>query len=211
MIIGPLVSIAISVLSFLYILLYPRLLAVRRIRSVERNLLYALRHMAVQVKAGVTLFDSLVYISKKDYGVISEEFAKCTKRISTGTPTTEALDEIALRNPSLPFRRSIWQLSNSMRAGVDIGNTLESMVKNLSDEHRVAIRTYGSQLSPLTMMYMMLAVIIPSLGITFLVILGSFSGILISETIFWMILLLLLFFQFSFVGIVKSRRPSIEV
>ena len=86
---------------------------------------------------------------------------------------TVALEELALKNPSLDFRRTLWQVTSAIKSGADLGNTLENIVQNLSEEHKVAIRRYGSQLNPLAMMYMMLAVIIPSLGITFLIIFSS--------------------------------------
>ena len=81
----------------------------------------------------------------------------------------------------------------------------------MTNEQKVLIRKYGSQLNPLAMMYMMIDVIIPSLGITFLIIFSSFSGIPVSETMFWLILVSVAFFQFSFIGIIKSRRPSVEL
>lgn len=98
-----------------------------------------------------------------------------------------------------------------MRTGADLGNTLESIVNSISSEQKVAIRNYGSQLNPMAMMYMMLGVIIPSLGVTFLTILSSFTGLVITEMVFVGIFAVLFIFQFSFIGMIKSRRPSIEI
>lgn len=205
------VSLAISTLSFIYIILYPTLIVTKRVKAVEKNLLFALRHLLIQVKSGVTLFDGMVSVAKGDYGLVSKEFDRCTKNISTGTPEIEAINEMALRNPSLHFRRILWQLANAMKAGADVGNALTFLVENLSNEQRVEIRRYGSQLNPLALMYMMLTVIIPSLGITFLFIISSFSGLPISQEIFYFILGALVIFQFMFIGLVKSRRPGFEI
>jgi flagellar protein FlaJ len=183
----------------------------RKIRDLDRYLLFALRHMQVQIKSGIPLFDTLVSVSNGDYGLITEEFKKCVKKISTGMSETNALEELIFKNPSIYFRRVIWQITNAIRTGADLGGTLDAIVDNLGDEQKVAIRRYGSQLNPLSMMYMMLAVILPSLGITFLVLLSTFSGFTVSEIIFWFILTILIVFQFSFVGLVKSRRPTIEL
>lgn len=204
-------SSTISALFFVYLILYPKLIVVRKLRDLDRNLLYGLRDLAVQIKSGVPLFDAMVSISRKDYGKFSKELSVAVKKISTGESSTEALEDLALRNPSLNFRRSVWQMVNSIRSGTDLGSTLDNVVSNISNEQRVQIKKYGSQLNPLAMMYMMLGVILPSLGITFLIILSSFSGFPITEVIFWLILIVLVIFQFAFVGIVKSRRPSIEI
>ena len=167
----------------------------RKVRDLEKNLLYGLRHLAIQVKSGVSLFDALVSVSKQDYGILSEELAVCTKKISTGLAEDRALEELAMKNPSLHFRRAIWQIVNSMKSGTDLGDTLESIVSSISSEQRISIRKYGSQLNPMAMMYMMLAVIIPSLGITFLIILSSFSGFPITKTTFIAIFLYWLYFS----------------
>jgi len=205
------VSMTIGFLSFFYITLYPRLIIVRKVNDLEKNLLFALRHLLIQVKSGVPLFDGLVSVSNGNYGLVSNELKECTKRISTGLDQTIALEELALKNPSLYFRRVLWQITNAIKTGADLGYTLESIVNNLSQEQKVMIRKYGSQLNPLAMMYMMLAVIIPSLGITFLIIFSAFSGVAVTETLFFIILMALAFFQFTFIGIVKSRRPPVEL
>jgi len=209
--IGLLLSLTISVLSFLYVVLYPGLLISKRKRGVEKNLLFALRHLLIQVRSGVPLFDGMVSVSKGDYGLVSKEFEESVKNISTGTPEIEAINEMALKNPSLHFRRILWQLANSMKAGADIGDSLSALVENLSNEQRVEIRSYGSQLNPLALMYMMFTVVIPSLGITFLFIISSFSGLTIPIEFFYLILFVLALFQFMFIGLIKSRRPGVEI
>ena len=205
------VSEVIGFMSFVYIIFYPRLIITRKVKDLEMNLLFALRHLLIQVKSGVPLFDGLVSVSNGNYGLVSKEIKECTKKISTGLEQTVALEELALKNPSINFRRVLWQITNAIKSGADLGNTLDAIVNNLSEEQKVAIRRYGSQLNPLAMMYMMLAVIIPSLGITFLIIFSSFSGVSVAEPMFIVILFALAFFQFSFIGVVKSRRPAVEL
>lgn len=201
----------ISFLSFIYIILYPKLRIVRKVKDIERNLLFAVRHLYIQVKSGVSLFDALVSVSKGNYGLISKEFEECTKSIAAGEDQIKALERLAFKNPSLYFRRTIWQIVNSLRSGADIGNTLALLAEHLSEEQRVKIRKYGAQLSPMALMYLMLSLIMPTLGITFLIIFSTFSGIQIPELVFYVILVGLALFQFMFIGMVKSRRPSVEV
>lgn len=205
------VSLSIGFLSFIYVILYPQLIISKKTKELEKNLLFALRHLLVQVKSGVPLFDALISVSKGDYGLISKEFKKCTEKISTGVSETAALEELVFRNPSLHFRRVIWQITNALRSGADLGDTLDAIVYNLSEEKKVAIRKYGSQLNPLAMLYMLLGVIVPSLGITFLILLSSFSGFSITDTLLFGLLGFLAVFQFFFIGLVKSRRPAIEL
>lgn len=197
--------------SFLYVISYPRVLITKRVRELERNLLFAMRHLLIQAKSGITLFDSMVSVSRANYGLVSKEFNDAVRKISTGSRDVEALEEMALKNPSLYFRRALWQISNALRAGADIATTLDVIINQLSNEQRIMVRQYGSQLNPLAFMYMMFGVIMPSLGISLLVTLSSFTGLGIDPLYFWGIIAFLVIFKFNFLGIVKSRRPSVEV
>ena len=79
---------------------------------------------------------------------------------------------------------------------------------NLSVEQMLAIKKYGAQLNPIAMLYMVFCVIMPTMGITFLLVLGSFIGLSIPmEYILLGILGFLVMFQFMLIGMIKSRRP----
>ncbi len=199
-----------SFLSYFYIILYPKLLIARKIRSIEKNLLFAVRHLYIQVKSGVSLFDAMVSIAKANYGEISKQFNECVKSIAAGEDQIKALEKLAYKNPSLNFRRIVWQIINSLRSGVDVGDTLARIANHLSEEQKVSIRRYGSQLSPLALLYLMFSIILPTLGITFLIVFSTFSGIQIPEFFFYFLLAGLAFFQFVFIGLIKSRRPCVE-
>lgn len=209
--IAAMAAVGISVVSFMYVLMYPKVLINRKVRELEKNMLFAMRHMLIQAKSGITLFDSMVSVSKGRYGLVSQEFNDAVRKISTGWRDVDALEDMALRNPSLYFRRSLWQISNALRAGADIAQTLDSIIKDLSSEQRIKVRQYGSQLNPLAFMYMMFGVIMPSLGISLLVSLSSFTGFGIDPMYFWGIIAFLVIFKFNFIGIVKSKRPAVEV
>ena len=56
-------------------------------------------------------------------------------------------------------------------------------------------------------MYMLVAVIMPTLGITFLIILTSFSGLQIPLVIFPVIIVVLAIFQYFYMGMIKTKRP----
>ncbi len=204
-----LVGMVIFVAVVLYLKSYPKLITKKRVSNIERNLLHGLKHLLVELKSGVPLYDGLVSITKGNYGALSDEFRELIKRVDTGTSMESAMEEISVKNPSQIFRRSVWQISNGMKAGSDVGDVLREIISNISQEQVVSIRRYGSQLNPLTLVYMMIAVIIPALGTTFLFIFSSFSSLSISEFTFYAILGGLALMQFVYLGIIKSRRPNI--
>jgi len=206
-----LISLIFSLFVFFQQVMYPKLYSNRRVKDTEKNLFGALQNMLVQLNSGVPMFDVLVSVSKGDYGEVSNEFARAVKRINTGEPQVDVLRDIATVNPSLFFRRAIWQIVNGMKAGSDLSKVLEESINALSEEQVIQIQKYGGQLSPLAMFYMLVAVIIPSLGMTFLIIISSFISLSVSTTklIFWGLYGIVLFFQIMFMGIIRTRRPTL--
>ena len=190
---------------------YPKIFSQRRIKDIERNLIPALQNMLVQLNAGVPLFDAIVNIADGEYGEVSKEFSRTVKNIHAGSPQVEVLEEMAAVNPSLFFRRAIWQLVNGMKSGAQISNVISEIITFLSEEQILQIQRYGSQLNPLAMFYMLVVVIVPSLGMTFLIILSSFIALEEKTTklVFWALLGIVVFFQLMFMGIIKAKRPNL--
>ncbi|MEK6852336.1 MAG: type II secretion system F family protein [Nanoarchaeota archaeon] len=206
-----LISLLMAVFIFFQHIYYPKLYVSRRIREVERNLIPALQDMLAQINSGVPLFNVMVNIANSDYGEVSKEFVRAVREINTGRPQIEVLDEVGAKNPSIFFRRAVWQISNGLTSGANIGEVVKESIHALSEEQVIQIQTYGSRLSPVAMFYMMVSVIFPALSITFLIVLASLVSISSTGTklIFWGIYALIVFFNIMFLGIIKSRRPNL--
>jgi flagellar protein FlaJ len=204
------IPIAISALAFFYNMVYPNLIVSKRVNDIEKNLLFSLRHLLIEIKSGINIYDTFVSLSRSGYGAVSDEFGKVVKKISVGVPELDALEELMIKNPNINFRRIIWQTTNAIKSGSDLGNILEELVNEFSLEQRTNIRMYGSKLNSLALVYMMFAIILPSIGVTFLIILSFFSSLQINEGILVLIAILVMVFQFLFIGLVKSKRPKIE-
>ena len=201
----------IAIMIFGYAQLYPSMILLKRLRDLERGTLFALRHMLIRVRSGVSLFDAMASIARGGYGSVSEEFEMTIRKMASGMAQAQAMDEMAIDNPSPYFRRIIWQISNAMKTGAEISDVLNHLVEGLSFDQRIKIRESGAQMNPIALMYMMFTVILPSMGIVFIIALSLFMGFNFPNTVFYVILFALGMFQYVFVGIVKNRRPSIEV
>ena len=194
-------------------LAYPKVMIAKRIRNLERNLLPAMQNALVQLKAGVPLFHILAQISIGGYGEVSKEFLKIVRDVNAGKPQIDALDMVAFENPSPYFRRVIWQLSNRMKTGADLSETVKEITVNLSREQIGQIEKYGAQLSPLSMFYMVIAIILPSLGLTLMIVMASFMSIsdVGIKVMFWSLYGVTLFVQIMFLGVIKSKRPNLLI
>lgn len=192
-------------------IVYPRIYVARKQRDIEKNLISALQDISVQLNSGISLFGVMTNISDANYGELSEEFRKAVKRINSGEPETDVLDDLAKRNPSVFFRRTLWQVSNGMRAGGDISTIIKDSIKALNEEQLIQVQNYGNKLNPLIMFYMLISVIIPALSITFLTVLSSMINIGgdMTALLFIGLSVFVVLVQIMFLGLVKSRRPSL--
>lgn len=209
LLLGATVGLVIAFLIFAQMSMYPKIKIKRKVRAIESNLVYALRTMLVQMKSGISLFDTLAMIASGRYGQLSEEIRACIDEINTGISEENALQKIATRNPSSYLRKVVWQLVNGMKAGADISDVLNESVASMTREQEIEIERYGSSLRVLSLIYLMIGVIIPALGLTFLIVIGSFPKIKITEMLFWALLGFVVLAQFMFLGVIKSKRPNL--
>jgi len=203
------VSPVISVFVLFSLIFRPKIQAKQLARSIEKNLPYALRHMLIEVSSGISLYQAMVSVSS-DYGEASEEFEKIVSDIQGGKPQIEALEDSVGRTQSQMYRRTMWQLINSMKSGSNLTETLESLVDTIIEEQKIQVKNYGEDLNPFILMYLMLAVIFPSLGVTLMIVLSSFTGFSIQSNIFYLLIGGLIVFQIFFLNLIKSRRPEVK-
>jgi len=192
-------------------MIYPTIFISRKQREIEKNLLSALDDILIQINSGIPLFNIMVNISDGDYGELSQEFKKAVKKINSGVPESDALKYLGKINPSIFFRRTLWQISNGMNSGSNMDIVIKESIKTLNEEQIIQIQKYGNYLSPLIVMYMLLAVIIPALSVTFLTIISSMVSLPKNMSMLMFVALYLfdVLFQVMFLGMIKSRRPSL--
>ncbi len=196
------------IISFLSIIFYPSVVSIRRARGIDYSLIHAVRQIVIELRSGVTLFVAINSVTV-DYGETSKEFKKIVNSIEGGSPELDVLAEVSSTTPSMGLRKILWQISNALKVGSDVSIALEAQLQDLTKERIEHIKRYGQELSPWTMMYMMGAVIFPSLGVTVLIVLSTFLNATLPPVIFPVILVLLLGFQLFFMNLVSSRRPLI--
>lgn len=196
-------------LMFLTFAYRPRVTAGKKANKLEKELPYALRHMLIQVKSDISLFQAMVSVTK-GYGEASNEFRKIVNEINGGKSQVEALENSLERNQSLMYRKVIWQMINSLKSGTDIGETLQTLVDNIIEDQRIQVEKYGEDLSPFILMYLMLGVILPSLGVTIMIVLSSFTGFSISTSVFYALGIGMILFQLAFLNLIKTKKPDVK-
>ena len=192
-------------------LAYPRVRISRKEKNIERNLIFALEDILIQLNSGIPLFDILTNISNSNYGELSVEFKKAVKRIGSGEPESKVLADLSASSHSVFFKRTLWQISNGLNAGSDMSAIIRDNIKTLNEEQMIQIQNYGNKLNPLVMMYMLISVIVPALSVSFMTVVASMIGLEenLTKGMFVGLFVMVVLFQIMFLGLIKSKRPSL--
>jgi len=202
-----------SLLVFILILViffaYPKILAKKKAENIDRNLVFALKDISLQVRANVPLYNALISVSHGNYGEVSSELAIAARDINSGKSMGQALEEAALRTQSEFMHKVSLQLINTIKAGANLKVALQVVIDDLMENQKRKIKNYAHELNVWTLVYLLFAVAIPSIGSTLFIILSSFAGIGLTEGLFIFFLLICLFIQVALIGLIKSRRPIV--
>ncbi|MBU0894697.1 MAG: type II secretion system F family protein [Nanoarchaeota archaeon] len=190
---------------------HPKMYSMNKAKNIEKNLISVLQDMLVQLNSGIPMFRILVNIAEADYQEASKVFGNIVKEINTGISHIEAIEKYGKSTNSQYLKRVLWQISNGMRSGSDMTQIIKEGIKSLVEEQTIQTQQYGGRLNPLIMFYMLIAVILPALGITFLIIISSILSLeeKIMQGIFAGIFGVVVLIQIMFLGAIKSRRPSL--
>ena len=203
---GPLVLIPLVI--FGYLMLYPEAAIIRRQKEMDYEIVFAGRHIVIALKSGMPLFDTFVGASS-GYGAVSREFARIVDLVVLGVPVTQAIRDVVQYNPSKYFTRILMQIANALSSGADVGDSLESVLDQISKEQLISLKEYSQKLTPIVMFYMVFGIIVPTLVIVLITVIlsaigakGLPSGLLI--IVFFIIALI----QFLFMGFIEASRPK---
>jgi flagellar protein FlaJ len=205
-----LIAPAIFFMLFLYFLKAPEVKMLKREREISREIVFAGRYLIIELKSGVGLYEAMNNVVK-NFPVICLAFREIVIKIGFGTSVEDALNQVIEITPSDNFRKILWQILNSLKTGADISDSLSTVLEQIVREQVIAVNEYGKKLNPLAMFYMMIAVILPTIGIAMFIVLSTFISLSLE---LWMLLLIagfLGFIQFMFVAMIKSQRPAVEL
>jgi flagellar protein FlaJ len=198
------------VFMFSYMLKIPDVKIMKKGREISKEIVFAGRFLIIELESGVSLYDAMENVSK-NYKVIGNYFKEITDKVSLGTTMEDAINETIETTPSSNLTKVLWQILNSLRTGADISSSLSSILDHIVREQVIEVKEYGRKLNPLAMFYMMVAIIMPSLGITMLIVLTTFISIKIDLAALMSIAFFLGFVQYMFFSIIKSSRPAVEI
>jgi pilus assembly protein TadC len=199
---------AVFVMFFFFFMQMPDVKIKRERQEIGKEIIFSGRFLMVELESGIDIYHSFEGVAA-NYPVVGKYFRHIIKQVDLGTDVENAINEEVELTPSDDLRKILWQLLNSLRTGADASNSLKSVIEQIVKEQQIMITEYGRKLNPLAMFYMIIAIILPTLGITMLMVVGTLTGIAIDFNALMVILLFIAFMQFMFLSIIRSSRPSV--
>ncbi len=205
-----LVTAILTPLVFMYMLKYVDVKIDQLQKKIDQEIVFAGRFLIIELHSGVPIHKAFENI-EQNYEIVGSFFGDIVNKVYLGTSIEDAINEVLLNSPSPTLRRILWQLLNSLKTGSDVAPALASVIDQIVKEQEIAVKEYGKKLNPLAMFYMMIAVIVPSLGTTMLVVLATFIGLTLSLTVLLALAGFIGFVQLMFLSMIKSSRPPISM
>lgn len=150
------------IIAVIIIINIPKRNAINRGNACTAELPFALRHMATELRAGLGLYKTIQAVTAANYGVLSEEFARCITEIEEGTETSDALKHLALRTQSKPLKSAINHMLRAMRIGGNLSNIMNEIAKDVSDDLKNKINTFSQKMNFFAVIFIFICIVMPT-------------------------------------------------
>ncbi len=188
----------------LFIVFLPRMRKGSKSTAAARELPFALRQMATELRAGIGLHDSMRSIAISGYGPLSEEFSRALEEIRYGETTEKALLDMSERINSQGLERAVYQITRTLSSGGDLAKTLGVIADDTAYEMRMKLKDYSQKLNSFTMIYMFVAILGPVIAMIMLIAASTVMGALLPP------ILLIILYLFFFPAIVAFMAFMIK-
>ena len=158
------------------IVFLPKLQKGKKSSEASKELPYALRQMATELRAGLGLHESMRSVALSGYGPLSEEFARTLEEIRYGETTENALLDMSERIDSEGMTRAVHQITRTLSSGGDLSRTLNVIAEDVAYEMRMKLKDYAQKLNSFTMIYMFVAILGPVILMIMLIAASTVSG-----------------------------------
>ena len=189
---------------------YPKIKKQNDYSSFSKELPYALRQLATELRSGKSLFDSLDSVANSGYGILSLEFSRVLEEIKYGESTETAFLNLEKRVDSQALSRVIYEILTSLRIGANLSSSLSIIAEDVNFDLRMKLKEYSEKLNAFIMIYTFLAILAPVIILTMLlaasVVIGDLVPcdlILVLYSVFFPMIVVFLGFA------IKKLEPSL--
>jgi len=185
-------------------------------RDVDRQLPFALRHMSALLRAGISIFDSMVSVSKAEYGTLSMELDKVVWDVKSGENLAESLEDASNRINSHSFTRVTIHIRRALQMGGDVSKIITQIADDLTFEMRMKISDFVEKLNAFAIVYIIGGIVGPVVISVFSIVgVAQSSGIgggalsVGADALAFMILILFPLLMVIITYVIKLMEPKV--
>lgn len=206
----PPIFLIIFILFFEYSLVKIKAKIKKRERDINKEVLFVGRYLLVKIYSGRPLLNALIETANSR-GIGAKYIKEIVDDISTGSTIENALNNAMNYSPSDNLRKILFHINNALQLGIDVTRPLELVLEEITREQELEIKTYGKKLNTLIIFYMLVAVIMPSLGMAMAVVVSTFINFPIGLREMLIFIFFIMVLQFIFISIFRAIRPMVEL
>lgn len=154
-------AVIIPLLCMFVLLKIPSSNAMKRANQIDRELPFALRHMSIEIRAGVGIYKTLESVGSAGYGALSEDIKWVLSQVEKGVPTEDALEKWAERTRSDALKRVVSHFVRALRTGGNLSEIMITIAEDVSFERRMKIADFAEKLNLLGLFLLMVAIVFP--------------------------------------------------
>lgn len=176
---------ALSVLVFGFMYMYPSQLAKRRQKNIEENLPFALNHLSAIATSGIPPSSMFELLSGFDeYGGIAEEAGEISRRVNVfGEDLTTALREVAERSPSEDWEEVLYGILSTVETGGNLDDFMEQKAEEALFDFKMEKEREIERLSTYASFYTAILIAAPVFLVVILAVMNLLGGQLLGFAI----------------------------
>lgn len=197
-------------LGYRFLLNSPVVQIKKRAKEIDTEILFATRFMLLKIESGVPLFNAMIDASKS-YGVAGKYFQEIVDDINLGKPIEIAVEEAREYSASPSFKAIMSQIVTALKTGADVKSALTAALEEIMRQQQIQVQAYGKKMNAIIMFYLVVAVVLPSLGVAMLIVVSGFLSLPLTQGILYGIVAIIALIQLLFLTFIRAIRPSIEL
>lgn len=182
----------------------------KREREIDKEVIFVGRYLLVKLYSGRPLLNALIETANSR-GLAAKYIREIVEDINTGNTIENALNSAMIYSPSEKLRKVLFHVNNALQLGIDVTKPLESVLEEITKEEEIEIGKYGRKLNTLVILYMLVAVILPSLGVAIFIVISSFINLTIKIEGLLVLVFFLVIMEIIFITLFKSSRPMVNL
>ncbi len=150
--------------------------AIKRANNIDKEMPFALRHMSIEIRAGVGIYKTMESVANAGYGPLSDDFHWILSQIERGVPAEDAMEKWAERTRSDSVKRVTSHLVRALKTGGNLSEIMVTIAEDVAFERKQKIADFAEKLNLLGLFLLMVSVVFPTM-VTILTAIGSTPSI----------------------------------